>query len=91
MKMRSVTVEDFFGAVMAKGIDSAGSVRRYWFDETDAGRMALCAIVVEVTETSGRMYLDESDWSVPQHIRDALTDAGYDGDEIYNTRGFEID
>lgn len=91
MKATDVTIENHFGAIMARHTDSAGSVWRYWFDKTDAGRMALCAVVVEVTETSGRSYLDQSEWSVPDRVREVLSEWDFDVETIYDRDGYPIE
>lgn len=91
MKATDVTIENHFGAIMARHEDSAGSVWRYWFDKTDKGRMALCAVVVEVTETSGRNFLDKREWSVPDRVREVLDEWGFEAETIYDKDGRVVD
>lgn len=84
-----IQVDDFMGAVLVKANDKAEQTHRWWFDRTDEGRLVFCAEVIAytedysfMTETGGRHYVPENEMDVPDKVRDALQDEGFDTDIV---------
>lgn len=88
--MNQVEIEQAWGGTLVKATDPAGTEHRFWFDETDAGRVVLCAYVLYIEETEFRDYVPEREWTVPDIVREALIEIGLDAETILDTRGFEI-
>lgn len=83
-------IRESWGGIVAEWEDGRGRSKRMWFDETDGGRIVLCAYIVEEKVNGHRDFVDESTWNVPQNVRDALLDSGYNADTIYDTDGWEV-
>lgn len=88
--MNLVEIESAWGATLVRAHDKSGMEHRFWFDETDAGRIVLCAYIMYVEETEFRDYVPEREWTVPDPVREALIDRGLDAETIYDTRGMEV-
>lgn len=87
-----VETEHAWGGTLVRAVDAADNERRFWFDETDKGRVVLCA-QIHVTRAENVMvrdYVPRRDWDVPQAVQDALIENGLEADTIYDTRGIEI-
>lgn len=79
--MTNVTVEQFWGTVMAKAVDKAGMEHRWWFDETDGGRIVCMAEVIDHTDDN-RHFVPKSRISVPEPVSEAVCQY-HDVDEVY--------
>lgn len=88
MPHTKIDVRDECGLVLAESNDPAGQPHRWWFEETDAGRLVFVGEVIDV-EVGGnsRHYVDEKDASVPPSIRTEL-DEQYE--MIVDTSGREL-
>jgi hypothetical protein len=85
MSQHDIDVRHTWGCVLAEARDSAEQKHRWWFDETDAGRLVFISEVIHFEDLDdndvgidGRHYVDEADADVPPKIHDALADEGYE-------------
>lgn len=80
----SINVRETWGAVVVERKRET-MTERWWFHETEAGRLVLCGHVrdydndVHDFPVAGRHYTARSELSASTEVRDALRDAGYDG------------
>lgn len=85
MSHDDIEVSDKFGCVLVRATDKAGMEHRWWFDETDAGRLVFVTEVVHYDKdtgamvASGRHYVPEDEASVPPRIEEALDRRGHEG------------
>lgn len=86
MPHTNVNVRDECGLVLAEANDPADMSHRWWFDETDAGRLVFVGEVVDVeVDGNSRHYVEQDDAAVPDPIREELTAEGYE--TIVDTEG----
>lgn len=88
--MNNISVQSCWGATIVTAVDSAGTEHRFWFDETEQGRVVLCAQITYIKETDYRDYVPRHEWSVPNVVQDALIAHGLDAETIYDTRGLVV-
>lgn len=79
------------GCILARR-KTEGMERRWWFDETDAGRLVFIQEVAQLLDedlgTDRRFFAPEEEAAVPSDVRTALDEEGYD--MIVDTDGFEV-
>lgn len=91
MSQDGIEVLDEHGYVLVRATDKAGMTHRWWFDETDAGRLVFVSEVVQYKEdahpemTAGRHYMDEHKAEIPARVEKAL--AAEDFTTIVDTNG----
>lgn len=91
MSDNDIEVRRECGCVLVTANDKANQEQRWWFDETDAGRLVFISEVIHFTDMDhekigidGRHYVPEREADVPDKVRGALEAAGYD-DGVFDT------
>jgi len=79
--MSQVTVEQFWGATVARFTDKAGLTHRLWFHTTDGGRVVCSAEVIDHS-ADDRHFVPQSRITVPEPVERAVCDY-HDVDEVY--------
>jgi hypothetical protein len=92
MSQNSIEVSEECGCVLVRANDKADQEHRWWFDETDAGRLVFISEVIHFTDMQheqvgldGRHYVPEREADVPPKVESALDDEGYRG--VFDTDG----
>jgi hypothetical protein len=79
--MMNIEIAELYGGVVVKA-DEGDREHRWWFDETDEGRLVLAAEVIE--DGGRRYYVDSGNLSVPEPIMGALDR------DVYDMRGHKL-
>lgn len=82
--MTKVTVMEWGGCVLATRHER-DQCRRYWFDETDAGRLVFVSEVVESDD--GREYIPTTDMALTDDVTAAIADSRFPSDIVDNRGG----
>lgn len=82
----SIEVREEVGFVLAEDAGGRES-HRWWFQETEEGRLMLTS---EVVEDGERRYKSEREADVPSRVLSALAERGFDGD-VVDTSGVGYD
>lgn len=89
----AVTIREEMGYVLAVADDEADMEHRWWFDRTEKDRLVFVCEVIEDGGASGaqpvRHYVEESEADVPDRVRDAIRDDGWEM-EIVDTSGHPL-
>lgn len=72
------------GLVLVRATDKAEQEHRWWFDETEAGRLLFGSEIIGYDE-GRRHYVPEDEMEVPDRVRDELEAEGYE--TILDTEG----
>jgi len=84
MSHSDLAVERAWGGLVVRADKHNGMEHRWWFDETDDGRLVFCGEIIEFANLherdlglDARHYVDEKKMAVPTRVRERLAVEGY--------------
>ena len=80
----TVTVEEQWGALLAKAYDDAGTQTNHWFHETTDGEWMHHSEVIHYTGPNGshkRHFVKDGKMMLPDAVKQAVEDEGYTVEE----------
>lgn len=91
--MAEISVRRTWGCLLVEKADSH-SKHRWWFEQTKSGRLVFISQVAEYDKNEhpslveGRHYVSQEEAEVPENVRDALEDEGFE--RIFDSDGKEL-